>query len=361
MSSRYGSKATASAPMPSSRAPPIGDYNPADDSYTLHATSQNPHGNRSQLASQCAEDSGDATARDLARRGRRLRHEMRRLSGRRAGAVGIAPARPAGAMGLDAIRSAARRHPRPRSGRARRTGARRRRQGAGAARQLHARGRLARLRLDHGQHLLHHQARARRLRHSGAACGGEGRVHQHRPGASLSRRRPAGGDLSDRAAARPRRGGRSASIRWRSGGATTSRRPRCRTRPRPTPPTTAATSPTSWTSASRSPTGTASRTRAAESKKNGKLRGRGICYFLEEASVFNDRMELRFDPSGNITIVAGTHSHGQGHATVYRADGCRMARRAVRDHPASCRATPMRCRSDAAPTARAACRSAATR
>ena len=57
--------------------------------------------------------------------------------------------------------------------------------------------------------------------------------------------------------------------------------------------------------------------RAAESKKNGKLRGRGICYFLEEASVFNDRMELRFDPSGNITIVAGTHSHGQGHATVF--------------------------------------------
>jgi carbon-monoxide dehydrogenase large subunit len=58
-------------------------------------------------------------------------------------------------------------------------------------------------------------------------------------------------------------------------------------------------------------------TRAAESKKRGRLRGRGICYFLEEASVFNDRMELRFDPSGNVTIVAGTHSHGQGHATVY--------------------------------------------
>jgi carbon-monoxide dehydrogenase large subunit len=57
--------------------------------------------------------------------------------------------------------------------------------------------------------------------------------------------------------------------------------------------------------------------RAAASKKNGKLRGRGICYFLEEASVFNDRMELRFDPSGNVTILAGTHSHGQGHATVY--------------------------------------------
>ena len=57
--------------------------------------------------------------------------------------------------------------------------------------------------------------------------------------------------------------------------------------------------------------------RAAASKKNGKLRGRGIGYFLEEAAVFNDRMVLRFDPSGMLTILAGTHSHGQGHHTVY--------------------------------------------
>jgi carbon-monoxide dehydrogenase large subunit len=57
--------------------------------------------------------------------------------------------------------------------------------------------------------------------------------------------------------------------------------------------------------------------RAALSKKNGKLRGRGLGYFLEEAAVFNDRMVLRFDPSGAISIIAGTHSHGQGHNTVY--------------------------------------------
>jgi aerobic carbon-monoxide dehydrogenase large subunit len=57
--------------------------------------------------------------------------------------------------------------------------------------------------------------------------------------------------------------------------------------------------------------------RAADSKKGGKLRGRGIGYFLEEAAVFNDRMVLRFDPSGMLTILAGTHSHGQGHHTVY--------------------------------------------
>jgi aerobic carbon-monoxide dehydrogenase large subunit len=57
--------------------------------------------------------------------------------------------------------------------------------------------------------------------------------------------------------------------------------------------------------------------RAAESKKNGRLRGRGIGYFIEEAAIFNDRMTIRFDPSGTLMILAGTHSHGQGHQTVY--------------------------------------------
>jgi aerobic carbon-monoxide dehydrogenase large subunit len=57
--------------------------------------------------------------------------------------------------------------------------------------------------------------------------------------------------------------------------------------------------------------------RAAESKKNDKLRGRGIGYFVEEAAIFNDRMVIRFDPSGTLMIIAGTHSHGQGHQTVY--------------------------------------------
>ena len=57
--------------------------------------------------------------------------------------------------------------------------------------------------------------------------------------------------------------------------------------------------------------------RRAESEKNGKLRGWGMAYFVEEAAIFNDRMDIRFDPSGQVTILAGTHSHGQGHATVY--------------------------------------------
>jgi carbon-monoxide dehydrogenase large subunit len=57
--------------------------------------------------------------------------------------------------------------------------------------------------------------------------------------------------------------------------------------------------------------------RKAESKRRGRLRGRGVAYFMEICGPFNDRMEIRFDENGSITVVAGTHSHGQGHETVY--------------------------------------------
>ena len=57
--------------------------------------------------------------------------------------------------------------------------------------------------------------------------------------------------------------------------------------------------------------------RKAASEKKGKLRGRGLIYYVETCAIFNDRMELRFDPSGSVTIVAGTFSHGQGHATTF--------------------------------------------
>jgi len=57
------------------------------------------------------------------------------------------------------------------------------------------------------------------------------------------------------------------------------------------------------------------RRKASEAK--GRRRGRALTYYIEDCGVFNERMELRFDPSGNVTIVAGTFSHGQGHATAY--------------------------------------------
>jgi carbon-monoxide dehydrogenase large subunit len=57
--------------------------------------------------------------------------------------------------------------------------------------------------------------------------------------------------------------------------------------------------------------------RKAASKANGKLRGRAVTPYIEIGGVFNERMEIRFDPSGMVSIIAGTHSHGQGHATAF--------------------------------------------
>jgi len=57
--------------------------------------------------------------------------------------------------------------------------------------------------------------------------------------------------------------------------------------------------------------------RKKASEKSGKLRGRAVSYYIEFGGIFNERMDLRFDPGGGLTIFAGTHSHGQGHATVF--------------------------------------------
>ena len=57
--------------------------------------------------------------------------------------------------------------------------------------------------------------------------------------------------------------------------------------------------------------------RKASFESRGMRRGRALTYYIEMGGRFNDRMELRCDPGGNVTIVAGTHSHGQGHATTY--------------------------------------------
>jgi aerobic carbon-monoxide dehydrogenase large subunit len=61
--------------------------------------------------------------------------------------------------------------------------------------------------------------------------------------------------------------------------------------------------------------GYAARRKASE--KNGRVRGRAASYYIEFGGIFNDRMDIKFDPGGSLTIFAGTHSHGQGHATVF--------------------------------------------
>jgi carbon-monoxide dehydrogenase large subunit len=57
--------------------------------------------------------------------------------------------------------------------------------------------------------------------------------------------------------------------------------------------------------------------RKAASEKAGKRRGRGIVSYVDNTGIFSDRMEIRFDPSGTVTVHAGTMNHGQGHETTY--------------------------------------------
>lgn len=58
-------------------------------------------------------------------------------------------------------------------------------------------------------------------------------------------------------------------------------------------------------------------TRQAASAAAGKQRGRAVVYYVDNTGIFNERMEIRFDPSGTTTIHAGTMNHGQGHETSY--------------------------------------------
>ena len=57
--------------------------------------------------------------------------------------------------------------------------------------------------------------------------------------------------------------------------------------------------------------------RKAKSAARGLLRGRGISMYIEVCATISERMEVRFDPTGGITILAGTFSYGQGHETTY--------------------------------------------
>jgi carbon-monoxide dehydrogenase large subunit len=60
-------------------------------------------------------------------------------------------------------------------------------------------------------------------------------------------------------------------------------------------------------------------------RSKGLWRGIGVVNAIEVAGggapmnrPLDEHAELRFDPTGAATVVVGTHSHGQGHETVYR-------------------------------------------
>ncbi|MEK0082274.1 xanthine dehydrogenase family protein molybdopterin-binding subunit [Benzoatithermus flavus] len=58
--------------------------------------------------------------------------------------------------------------------------------------------------------------------------------------------------------------------------------------------------------------------RRAEAKARGKLRGIGMCYYIE--STMGDPTEhasIRFEQDGTVSVLVGTQSNGQGHETAY--------------------------------------------
>ncbi|MBU2994123.1 xanthine dehydrogenase family protein molybdopterin-binding subunit [Octadecabacter sp. 1_MG-2023] len=71
--------------------------------------------------------------------------------------------------------------------------------------------------------------------------------------------------------------------------------------------------------------------RRAESAKNGKLRGLGINAYVEACGIapsnlvgilgarvgLYDAATVRVNPTGNISVMVGAHSHGQGHETAF--------------------------------------------
>ena len=59
--------------------------------------------------------------------------------------------------------------------------------------------------------------------------------------------------------------------------------------------------------------------RRSRSRAVGRLRGLGIAYTVEQsAGVSDESAEVRFESDGTATVSLGTHSHGQGHETVFR-------------------------------------------
>src|SRR6185437_15324211 len=59
--------------------------------------------------------------------------------------------------------------------------------------------------------------------------------------------------------------------------------------------------------------------RREESRRRGKLRGIGLSNTVEAtASGLLEHAEIRFDPTGTLSLLMGTHDHGQGHATTFK-------------------------------------------
>ena len=63
--------------------------------------------------------------------------------------------------------------------------------------------------------------------------------------------------------------------------------------------------------------------RRAEARKHGKLRGIGLSNTIERAAAQGfEGAEIRFDKSGAVTLLAGSVTQGQGHETIFKQIVC---------------------------------------
>jgi carbon-monoxide dehydrogenase large subunit len=63
--------------------------------------------------------------------------------------------------------------------------------------------------------------------------------------------------------------------------------------------------------------------RRAQSRKHGKLRGIGLSNTIERAAAAGfEGAEIRFDKSGTVTLLAGSVTQGQGHETIFKQIMC---------------------------------------
>jgi aerobic carbon-monoxide dehydrogenase large subunit len=59
--------------------------------------------------------------------------------------------------------------------------------------------------------------------------------------------------------------------------------------------------------------------RRADARARGRLRGIGMANIIEQTSqIMGETVMVRFDPSGTVTVIPGSISHGQGHETMYK-------------------------------------------
>ena len=66
------------------------------------------------------------------------------------------------------------------------------------------------------------------------------------------------------------------------------------------------------------PTGPASRTASRPPRKAGKIRGIGMATYIEcTAWGEGEDVDVRLEKDGTVTVLSGTQSNGQGHATAY--------------------------------------------